>query len=194
VEATIEVNDQQRQRMFRKIEAMIGDLKGKEVALLGLSFKPQTDDVRYSVGIDLIHMMQKRGASVRTFDPVAMEAAAPQLKNVVFAKDSYEAARGAELLVIATEWNEFRARLGEAAQADEAAGSGGLPEHLRPGDHGAAGFRYEGVGAGRVPERNPAARAAGGAAAKKAEAPKRGPAKDGVRRGLAGRGAGPPPI
>jgi UDPglucose 6-dehydrogenase len=160
VEATIEVNDQQRMRMLKKIEGMIGDLKGKEVAVLGLSFKPQTDDVRYSVGIDLIHLMQKKGASVRTFDPVAMEAAGPQLKNVLFAKDSYEAARGAELLVIATEWNEFRvldlAKLRKLMKKPAVVDCRNIYD---PAVMSAAGFRYEGVGRGRrIPERGAAAR------------------------------------
>ncbi len=108
VEATIEVNRRQRERMLRKIEDACPNLGGKTIAILGLSFKPGTDDVRYSVGIDLSRMLQKKGANVRAFDPVAMEAAAKDLKDVYFAEDSYDAIKGAHALVIATEWNEFR--------------------------------------------------------------------------------------
>lgn len=156
VDAAIEVNEKQRGRMLQKCETMVGDLAGKEVAVLGLSFKPQTDDVRYSVGIDLIHRMQRKGARLRTFDPVAMEAAAPQLKNVVFAQDSYEAAKGADLLVIATEWNEFRmldlTKLRQLMRHPAVVDCRNIydPELLV-----AAGFQYEGVGRGlRIPQRS----------------------------------------
>ena len=155
VDATIEVTDRQRLRMLQKCEAMVGDLKGKEIAVLGLSFKPQPDDVRYSVGIDLIHLMQKKGARLRTFDPVAMEAAGPQLKNVFFARDSYEAAKGAELLVIATEWNEFRMLdLGKLRRLMKRPAVVDCRNIYDPAAMTAAGFRYEGVGRGlRVPQR-----------------------------------------
>jgi len=155
VDATIKVNDRQRLRMLQKCEAMVEDFAGKEIAVLGLSFKPQTDDVRYSVGIDLIHLMQKRGARLRTFDPVAMEAAAPQLKDVVFASDSYEAAKGAELLVIATEWNEFRMLdLGKLHRLMKRPAVVDCRNIYDPATMIAAGFRYDGVGRGlRIPER-----------------------------------------
>ncbi|MCA9728193.1 MAG: UDP-glucose/GDP-mannose dehydrogenase family protein [Candidatus Eisenbacteria bacterium] len=108
VEATIDVNKRQRRRMLEKVRDLVGSLSGKEIAVLGLSFKPQTDDVRDSVAIDLIKLMQKEGANVRAFDPVAMERAAAELRKVEFAEDSYSAVKGADALVIATEWNEFR--------------------------------------------------------------------------------------
>ena len=164
VDATIEVNDRQRLRMLQKCEAMTGGFAGKEIAVLGLSFKPGTDDVRYSVGIDLIHGMQKKGAKLRTFDPVAMEAAAPMLKNVVFARDSYEAAKGAELLVIATEWNEFRMLdLGKLRRLMKKPAVVDCRNIYEPGIMEAAGFLYEGVGRGlRVPKR-----AQGGAAGRR---------------------------
>ena len=95
VEATIEVNREQRLRMLGKIQALVPRLRGSTIAVLGLSFKPMTDDTRDSVGIDLVRMLRARGAKVRTFDPVAMERAALELpKTVYFAKDSYDAAKG----------------------------------------------------------------------------------------------------
>ncbi|MDM7915152.1 MAG: UDP-glucose/GDP-mannose dehydrogenase family protein, partial [Candidatus Eisenbacteria bacterium] len=109
VEATIDVNKRQRERMLEKILAMTGNLRGKEIGILGLAFKPQTDDVRESVAIDLIRGLKRRGAQIRAFDPVAMETAARELGNgATFCDNAYEVAKGADVLVIATEWNEFR--------------------------------------------------------------------------------------
>ncbi len=156
VEATIDVNARQRTRMMDKVHEIAGNLRGKEIAVLGLSFKPQTDDVRESVAIDLIGLMQKEGARVRVFDPVAMEAAAPLLQGVTFARDSYDAATGAALLVIATEWNEFRvldlAKLRRLMKVPAVVDCRNIyePEVLTK-----AGFAYRGVGRGsRVPQRN----------------------------------------
>ncbi len=109
VEATVEVNRRQRERMLQKILDAAGGVRGKEVGVLGLAFKPQTDDVRESVALDLIRWLRRRGANVRAFDPVAMERAAEELpRGVDFRKHAYDVARGAQVLVLATEWNEFR--------------------------------------------------------------------------------------
>ena len=108
VESTIDVNKKQRLRMFKKLEDAVGSVAGKRVAVLGLSFKPQTDDVRDSVAIELLQRLKRAGASAVAFDPVANETAAAEVRGVEFASDAYEAAKGADALVIATEWNEFR--------------------------------------------------------------------------------------
>lgn len=109
VEATVDVNQRQRERMLAKILEVAGSVRGKEVGVLGLAFKPQTDDVRESVALDLIRWLRRRGANVRAFDPVAMERAAEELpRGIDFRKNAYEVARGAQVLVLATEWNEFR--------------------------------------------------------------------------------------
>ncbi len=108
VEATIAANKRQRQELIGRAVAMLGETEGKEAAVLGLSFKPQTDDLRESFSLELIPALQRSGAKVRAFDPVAMDAAARLLKNVTFCADAYRAAAGADLLVLATEWNEFR--------------------------------------------------------------------------------------
>jgi len=111
VEATIRVNDQQRARMVKKIEAALGsNLSNKTVCVLGLSFKPETDDVRDAPSIDIITELVSKGVQVRAFDPVAMEGAKPLLpSSVIFGEDAYEAAEGSDALVIITEWNQFRA-------------------------------------------------------------------------------------
>ncbi len=108
VEATIAANRRQRREMVGRALEMLETSEGKEVAVLGLSFKPQTDDVRESFALALIPALQRAGANVRAFDPVAMTTAAQKLRDVTFADNAYDAARGADLLVIATEWNEFR--------------------------------------------------------------------------------------
>ena len=149
VNATIAVNKRQRQHMLTKVEQLTGDLQGKTVAVLGLSFKPQTDDVRDSVALELIKAMQKRGASIRAFDPIAMESAAKELNHVIFTEDAYEAATGADALVIATEWNEFRqldlSTLRRAMNRPRVVDCRNIydPDKVRE-----AGFEYIGVGRG----------------------------------------------
>lgn len=108
VESTIDVNKRQRLRMYEKVESALKTVSGKRVCVLGLSFKPQTDDVRDSVSIELLQRLKKAGAKVVAFDPVANETAAAEVRGVEYAHDAYEAAKGADALVIATEWNEFR--------------------------------------------------------------------------------------
>jgi UDPglucose 6-dehydrogenase len=89
--------------------ALDGEPAGKTVALLGLSFKPETDDMRESVSIPLARTLIDGGATVRAYDPVAMDNARPLLpEDVQYCTDSYDAAQGADLLVIVTEWNQFR--------------------------------------------------------------------------------------
>jgi UDPglucose 6-dehydrogenase len=109
VEAVIRVNERQRQRMVEKIQAAVGgDLSGKTIAVLGLSFKPETDDMRDAPSVDIIRGLIELGASVRAFDPVAMAPAAKLLPEVTLAKDPYQACQGADAMVIITEWNQFR--------------------------------------------------------------------------------------
>jgi UDPglucose 6-dehydrogenase len=110
VGAAVEVNDAQRLRMVEKIERLMGgDVSGKQVAVLGLSFKPETDDMREAPSVDIIRALLERGARVRAYDPVAVEQAKKVLSDVEYASDEYEAANGADVLVFMTEWNQFRA-------------------------------------------------------------------------------------
>jgi UDPglucose 6-dehydrogenase len=109
VEAVIDVNERQRLRMVDKIkQAVGGDLGGTVIAVLGLSFKPETDDMRDAPSVDIIQGLQKGGATVRAFDPVAMPAAARLLRDVEFCEDAYQACQSAHAVVIVTEWNQFR--------------------------------------------------------------------------------------
>ncbi len=110
VEATVQVNDARKRAMGRKvIKAMGGDARGKTVAVLGLTFKPNTDDMRDAPSLSLIQALQDAGAIVRAYDPEGVEQARPMLKDVEFSVDAYAAAAGADALVIVTEWDEFRA-------------------------------------------------------------------------------------
>jgi UDPglucose 6-dehydrogenase len=109
VEAAIRVNRAQRVRAMDKIVASLsGEVEGRLVAMLGLSFKPETDDIREAPAIDIIRGLLDRGATVRAYDPAAMSEAGRVLPEIVLCKDAYEACEDADVLVIATEWNQFR--------------------------------------------------------------------------------------
>src|SRR5205085_2374547 len=109
VSAVIEVNERQRRLMVEKIERLVGELAGKEIAVLGLSFKPKTDDMREAPSVAIIRALIERGARVRAYDPVAMAAARHILPDIAYAPDEYTAVAGADALVFVTEWNQFRA-------------------------------------------------------------------------------------
>jgi UDPglucose 6-dehydrogenase len=148
VEAVVAVNDQRKRAMARKVaHALGGDLRGKTIAVLGLTFKPNTDDMRESPSIPLITALQDMGAKVRAYDPTGMEQAKPLMSNVVFCKDAYDCAEGASALVIVTEWEQFRALdfarlkkiMGRPVLVD-------LRNIYRPGEVARHGFAYEGIG------------------------------------------------
>lgn len=110
VEAVVEVNHRQRDKMVEKIERLMGgEVKDMRVCVLGLSFKPKTDDMREAPSLEIIRSLAEKGARVRAYDPVAMELAKKALPDIEYASDEYEAAEGADVLVFMTEWNEFRA-------------------------------------------------------------------------------------
>jgi len=109
VETVIRVNERQRERMVGKIEqAAGGDLAGKEIGILGLSFKPETDDMRDAPAVDIVRGLLARGARVKAYDPVAMPNAAKLLPEVTMCQNEYEACEGADAVVLVTEWNQFR--------------------------------------------------------------------------------------
>jgi UDPglucose 6-dehydrogenase len=148
VEAVIEVNERQRRRMLDKIvEALGGDARDKTVSVLGLSFKPETDDIRDAPSVDIIAGLEERGASVRAFDPVAMPEAEKLMPSVTMCQDSYEACVGADALVIMTEWNQFRMldleRIKSLMRAPVVVD---LRNVYEPAQMRGAGFRYVCVG------------------------------------------------
>jgi UDPglucose 6-dehydrogenase len=109
VDAVIDVNERQRALMIPKIEKLAGELKEKIIAVLGLAFKPETDDMREAPSVDIIRGLIEREARVRAYDPVAMHEAKKILPEVEYCEDEYEAVTGADVLVFMTEWNQFRA-------------------------------------------------------------------------------------
>ena len=110
VETVVAVNDERKKAMAERIiKAGGGDLKGKTVAVLGLTFKPNTDDMRDSPSLDIVPALVAAGAKVRAFDPEGTEEAKKLLSGIDYAEDAYDALKGADVLAIVTEWNEFRA-------------------------------------------------------------------------------------
>jgi UDPglucose 6-dehydrogenase len=148
VEAVVKANDSRKRAMGRKVvTALGGDAAGKTVAVLGLTFKPNTDDMRDAPAIAVIQTLQDAGATIRAYDPEGMEAAAGLMQDVAFCTDAYDAAQGADAVVIVTEWDAFRAldlkRLGVAM-------AGKVLVDLRniysAAEAERAGFAYTGVG------------------------------------------------
>jgi len=108
LDSVIEVNEEQKERMVNKIREKVGDLRGKTIGVLGLSFKPSTNDIRESSSIVIIQRLLTMGAKVKAFDPAAMEETKAVLPELEYGEDAYDVARGADALVLATEWNQFR--------------------------------------------------------------------------------------
>jgi len=108
IDAVIKVNDEQKKRMIGKITERVGDLKGKTIGILGLSFKPNTNDIRESSSIVIIQGLLDLGAKVKVFDPAAMQETKAIFPDIEYGKDAYDVARGADALVLVTEWNQFR--------------------------------------------------------------------------------------
>lgn len=147
VDAVIEANERQRRAMIPKIEKLVGDLYGKQIGILGLSFKPETDDMRESPATDVIKELQKRGAKIKAFDPVAMEEAKHYLPDIEYATDEYSAIEGADALVFLTEWNQFRALdMEKVKKLLNSPKIADLRNIYEPKDMRELGFEYIGVG------------------------------------------------
>lgn len=110
IETTVAVNDQRKRAMARKIiSAMGGDVRGKTIAILGLTFKPNTDDMRESPALSIVQTLQDAGAVIRAYDPEGMEQAKSLMPDVAYCKNPYEAAKDASAIALVTEWDQFRA-------------------------------------------------------------------------------------
>ena len=159
VETVVDVNDARKRHMADRIVAACGgSVKGKTVAILGLAFKPNTDDMREAPSLDIIAALQKGGAKVRAFDPEAMGEAKKLLKNVTWCRGAYDALKGADACTIITEWNAFRALdLDRVKKAMKAPVIVDLRNIYNPREMEAAGFRYTCVG--RPPRRRTTRRA-----------------------------------
>lgn len=147
VDAVIEVNERQRKEMLAKVERLVGSLEGLRAAVLGLAFKPETDDMREAPSVEIIRGLIGRGAKVRAYDPVAKEEAMKVLPEIDYADDEYSAVEDADLLVFVTEWNQFRAldmsRIRDLMKTPRIAD---LRNIYDPDDIRELGFEYVGVG------------------------------------------------
>jgi UDPglucose 6-dehydrogenase len=147
VDAVIEVNRRQRCAMLPKIIGLVGDLQGKTIAVLGLAFKPETDDMREAPAADIIRGLLERGAGVRAYDPAAMAEAQKILPGVEYADDEYAAVTDADALVFVTEWNQFRALdMGRIRDLMKSPKVADLRNIYDPTDMRQLGFDYVGVG------------------------------------------------
>ncbi|MCT4655747.1 MAG: UDP-glucose/GDP-mannose dehydrogenase family protein [Cohaesibacter sp.] len=148
VETVIEVNEARKADMAHRILKKLGeDAKGKTVGILGVAFKPNTDDVRESPSLAIIPILQEAGLHIRAHDPEGMEQAKPQLDGVTWCDNAYDAAQGAEIVAIVTEWNEYRA-LDLSRLKEEMAGKTiiDMRNIYRPQDVRALGFDYSSIG------------------------------------------------
>ena len=147
VEAVIEVNEEQRLSMIPKIESLADGVSGKRIAVLGLAFKPETDDMRDAPSVVVIRGLIERGATISAYDPVAVQEAMKVLPEIEYAGDEYAAATGADVLVFMTEWNQFRAldmeRIRGLMKVPRIAD---LRNIYEPEDMRSIGFKYVGVG------------------------------------------------
>jgi UDPglucose 6-dehydrogenase len=108
IEATVKANERQKEKAADRIINTFPKLKGKTICILGLSFKPNTNDLRDAPAIFIINRLLKAGAKIRAYDPVAMEDAKQILPKITYCKDAYDAVNGSDAIVIVTEWNQFR--------------------------------------------------------------------------------------
>jgi len=148
VDTVVEVNAARKKAMAAKIiQAMGGDVTGKTIGVLGLAFKQNTDDMRDAPSLDIIPALQAAGASIRAFDPEAMEEAGHLLSDVEFATSAYDAVQGADAMVIVTEWDQFRAldfeRIKGALKSNTVID---LRNIYSPSDMAARGFNYTSIG------------------------------------------------
>ena len=145
--AVMDINRDQRRKAVRRLRQELGRLQDKRIGLLGLAFKPNTDDMRDAPAVEIGNMLQSEGAEIRGYDPVAMQVATRYLPDIILAADPYEMAEGCDAIVVCTEWNEFRhldMRRIQASMRQPVIFDGRNiydPEHMTR-----LGFRYQAVG------------------------------------------------
>jgi UDPglucose 6-dehydrogenase len=108
LQAVIEINRNQRRRVVMRLRRSLGSLNDRTIGVLGLSFKPNTDDIREAPALEVIHLLQNEGAQVKAYDPQAMENCSKLLPRLTLCENAYQVAEGADGLILATEWNEFK--------------------------------------------------------------------------------------
>ena len=154
LQAVMDINKDARYRFVNKVETLLGDLSDKVIGVLGLAFKPNTDDMREAPSVDIIAYLEEKGAHVKAYDPVAIERASELMPTVTFCATAYDAAKEADALLIVTEWNEFKqldwSRLREFMRTPVVVDGRNLYEQQDMAKHG---FVYWGVGRGVPPMR-----------------------------------------
>jgi UDPglucose 6-dehydrogenase len=147
--AVTEINYDQRKRVIQKLREILGNFRGRTIGLLGLSFKPDTDDMRDSPSIELVHMLESEGAQVKAYDPVAMNNARQILTNVIYCDNPYAVAEGADALILVTKWNEFKQldmqRIASSMRQPVLFDARNIYD---PAKMKALGFTYRGIGRG----------------------------------------------
>jgi UDPglucose 6-dehydrogenase len=152
LQAVMDINQSARERFVGKVETLLGDLTGKTIGILGLSFKPNTDDIREAPSLEIIAALQNAGAKVKAYDPVAMENASELMPEVTFCATAYDVAKAADALLVVTEWNEFKQlnweKIRSFMRQPIVVDGRNLYE---PAEMAARGFTYWGVGRGSQP-------------------------------------------
>jgi UDPglucose 6-dehydrogenase len=147
--AVIEINRDQRRRVVQSLRELLGTLHGKTVGVLGLAFKPNTDDMREAPAVEIIHLLRNEGTSIKAFDPVAVPRAKEIVPEITYCDDAYEVAEGSDALVVVTDWNEFKhldmGRI-KASMAEPVLIDG--RNIYEPGRMQELGFVYRGIGRG----------------------------------------------
>jgi len=108
LKAVMEINKIQKKSIITKIKKMLGTVEGRSIGILGIAFKPETDDIREAVSLDVMNALLEKGCRIKAYDPAAIENAKKMIKGVKYVKNAYEVAENAECLVVLTEWNEFK--------------------------------------------------------------------------------------
>lgn len=147
--AVMEINRDQKRRIIQTLREVVGTLHGKTIGILGLAFKPNTDDMREAPSIEVIHLLTNEGARIKAYDPVAMEVAKGIMPDVTYCADPYQVAEGSDALIVVTEWNEFQhldmVRIKELMREPVLIDGRNIYD---PQKVGQLGFIYRGVGRG----------------------------------------------
>lgn len=149
--AVMEINRDMRRKAISKLRETLGSLRGKTIAIWGLAFKPNTDDVREAASLDIIHILQNEGAKVRAYDPVAQDIMRHTSNDITICQDAYQAVEQADALVLVTEWNEFKQadmeRVAKSMKHPVLIDGRNIYDHDKMQ---ALGFQYRGVGRGNA--------------------------------------------
>lgn len=147
--AVMDINRYQRQQIIVKLKEILGDLHGKNIGLLGLAFKPNTDDIREAASLDIVDSLQQEGAVIRAYDPVAMENAERLIQSIEYCEDAYQVAKDSDALILVTEWNEFKQldfkRVGGLMKQRVLIDGRNIYDPVKLREYG---FEYRGVGRG----------------------------------------------